>query len=197
MGPLAGGGGLPIRHGRAMVVCNGREAAVGLERRSAGVDWRKCIVCVRNSVEGGSAEGLREGRKRLRWLGRHDIAARWEEGRGGKRLGGEDGGGGRSSQCMRWERMAGGEEEEEVEMREAGDDEARRTTTLAKHSWPPNQTVLPIGRPCSRLLRSTYLYSRPPPSSPSPISTKKCVLCSSRLSPLIFLTNLTYFVDGL
>ncbi|KAI0769861.1 hypothetical protein C8Q74DRAFT_853601 [Fomes fomentarius] len=99
---------------------------------------------------------------------------------------------------MRWEKMADGEEEEEGEMREAGDDEARTTTTtLAKLSWPPNQTVLPIGRPCSRLLRSTYVYSPRLLTLPAPYQHTKWLLCSSRLSPLICLTNLTYFVAGL
>ncbi|TBU25978.1 hypothetical protein BD311DRAFT_763390 [Dichomitus squalens] len=73
MGAFPGSLAVPVVHGRSMVVVEGGGRTVAFEGRSAGLDWRKGIVGVRESAERGSAESLGEGWKRLRWLCRHDI----------------------------------------------------------------------------------------------------------------------------
>ena len=69
-------------HGLAMFVFVGGRRAVAFKRRSAGLDGRKSIVGVRDSAERGSAEGLRERRKRLRGLCRHCATSERREGAG-------------------------------------------------------------------------------------------------------------------
>lgn len=68
MRPLPGGGVKSILCRRTMLVVKRGGHAVALQEGSAGLDWRKGIVGVRDSAERGSAESLREGRKRLRGL---------------------------------------------------------------------------------------------------------------------------------
>ena len=97
-----------------MVVVGRGGPTVACEGRSAGLDWRKGIVGVRDAVEGGSAESLGEGWKRLRGLCRHDITTekagrRGQEGQletegGVGRSGGAHavGGGGRGGLSKSW-----------------------------------------------------------------------------------------------
>ena len=109
-------------HGWTMVVVHGRGAAVEVLRGSAWRDWGKSIVGVGDSGERGSAESLREGRKGLWWLGRHDMTAR-DKTREAQAAGrtradkGSAGAAGAGRMRVRWQREREREREEETSSR--------------------------------------------------------------------------------